>query len=148
MNKLILSLFFLTTCGCSNMVPFSYHINPDFMPYVKVFESISGIPVHIDIMYSDLTAKGWAGECAKYSSGYREILIDRATWNLLGSPGKEEEILHELGHCILNRDHDNFFTVIGTDTIPESIMYFQVFGDWNYYTDNRDYYLRELIHGR
>lgn len=47
------------------------------------------------------------GVCIKYSSGEREILIRESAWNTFSDRKKEILIFHELGHCALNREHDN-----------------------------------------
>ena len=38
-------------------------------------------------------------------AGYPFITIDRAYWSVADDDNKEELVFHELGHCVLNRDH-------------------------------------------
>lgn len=70
--------------------------------------------------------------CTKYSSGRRHVTVDPDAWENLSPTGKEVLMFHELGHCVLNRGHDD--TQIDTEQgkIPNSIMFYQILKDWEY----------------
>lgn len=88
------------------------------------------------------------GTCTIYGSGTRIIQINpdfwygHGTWE--GSPAhassKEQLMYHELGHCVLNRDHLNTTTSGIADSIMNSYhLNFSLY--LSYYTD----YLAELF---
>jgi hypothetical protein len=47
------------------------------------------------------------GMCAKFSDGRREIWIDDFFWSLATEEARLQLMLHELGHCVLDRGHDH-----------------------------------------
>lgn len=126
-------------------------IDPAFKPYVDVFESKYGSSIgDIPIQFADLTYPT-IGTCTRWSSGHRQIVVDKDYWD---NPDVQDSaklglILHELGHCVLNRDHVNsLYYYAGTHVaghIPYSIMY-----PYNFYSNNylelESYYLEELFH--
>ena len=76
--------------------------------------------------------------------GHKDIVIKQPYWNTLGDYGREQLIFHELGHCALNRDHDNNKDIYDC---PMSIMYQFTFGDTDCYPPYRNELLQELING-
>lgn len=93
--------------------------DPAFKEYVDLFiddyrkETGKEIYVgNIPINFRNVKGEGsnTIGLCYKYS-GYsetwREIAIDREWWELADKWDKEVLIKHELGHCALNRRHDD-----------------------------------------
>lgn len=47
------------------------------------------------------------GYCRSYSNGNREIALDNSFWQNANSLQKEFLLFHELGHCILNLEHND-----------------------------------------
>lgn len=102
-----------------------------------------------------------AGVCLSYSNGQREILIDETVWSLISNaPGcngscaerKKALIFHELGHCVLNRDHkddlyNNFnLSIMNSILIKQSSI---VRWEENYYEElfTEDHtHLQQAIH--
>jgi len=72
----------------------------------------------------------------------RSITIDQPYWNALSSTHKKVLLFHELGHCYLNRDHnDNMLQ----DGEIESIMHSSLdIHDW-YFEAHKEFYLKELF---
>ena len=55
-------------------------------------------------------------------------------------------IYHELGHCVLDREHSNTLVThphFGYQ-IPNSIMYYMAFGESSFYKTFREHYVSEL----
>lgn len=82
-------------------------------------------------MYNGTTGQKVAGVCLEYESGDREILIDEQIWNQLGSDllyaaRKRAIIFHELGHCILNRPHQDELYRNYKTSIMNSVLIRQV----------------------
>jgi hypothetical protein len=82
------------------------------------------------------------GECAMYEDDERIVRIDAGTWLKLDTYGKEQLMFHELGHCILDREH---CSSVEGDGKPASVMYPSLIGHW-YNENTRDEYLEELFH--
>ena len=121
--------------------------------YVKIFESKTGIPAsHIKFRLGK-TGKGAVGTC---SMKKRTIVINKEYWEGDTSEyDKELTIYHELGHCLLNRDHYNpknwtFNSPSLQKKCPVSIMYWKGYGAKDAYRcfhEHRAYYWKELVSG-
>lgn len=71
--------------------------------------------------------------CQEYSSGEKEIFVNEKSWNQMTQASRLALILHELGHCMFNRKHnDTELQYIGN--IPVSIMnpgnFYLSFDNW------------------
>jgi len=83
------------------------------------------------------------GQCLTYESGLRQINIDIDYWSMSNSIQKEFLVFHELGHCLLQRSHDD---TSGSDGYCRSIMSSgEGFCRENYTSRTRDDYLDELF---
>lgn len=92
---------------------------------------------------SDIHDDGVAGSC---SYGFRQanrVTIDMPFWDRAGYYSREMVVFHELGHCVLGRDHSEELTNNG---FCASIMRS---GTGNcqtlYNAQNKEYYLNELF---
>ena len=113
-----------------------------FLPYLDNYKRFYGevkSPITFDNLDNNIV-----GVCYKYYNGFTEIRIDYNFWNNSTREAREQLILHELGHCELNRGHeDSFFN----DNCPVSAMKSSVFQSFhinNCFIPNFDYYLEEL----
>lgn len=79
------------------------------------------------------------GTCANIS-GFPLIVIDRGYWALSNEDEHEELIMHELGHCLLNRDHCE----AKVDGKGSSIMAAEMLGS-KIYVPNREKLINELF---
>lgn len=143
MKNLFFTLFIILT-GCGTY-PY-YETQKDFFDYVNRFEQDTGKKVNIPIIFTD--EDKYAGVCEYYSNGNRLVRINHKYWHQSDDSGKEQLIYHELGHCVLNREHSTKSMNL-KDThynIPNSIMYPIAFGDLWYYSFFRNHYIDELIH--
>jgi len=153
MKYLIISLMLLTTaCGQSMIAPKDPHPNigvgPEFAPFVTEFEadfgrSIGNFPVTFAAQSGNVI-----GVCKIWSDGYRMIEIDPEYWNNLNvsDASRKALIYHELGHCILNRGHDDSYISSPTyGSIPKSIMNSYLRYELAY-PSLQAYYTDELFH--
>lgn len=144
---------FLFLCGCASHIK-QVAIDEDFLPYVELFvaESVHhGHPVEIKdliVMYGpDLDFGTDIGVCTTETDATPVIRIAPRYWAQCTTLDKETLMDHELGHCVLLRDHDaTKIKMSNNEIIPKSIMYPDDFDDMIYY-NNRDYYLDELFSG-
>lgn len=109
----ILSLLFLTACGQPGFqtAPSDPRtikgVDPVFAPYVNEYIAHKGAGLYYDIpiQFAELNGNT-VGVCTRWSTGERQIQIDREYWdNWLDEGERREVIAHELGHCDLNRGH-------------------------------------------
>lgn len=93
------------------------------------------------------------GRCY-YLRPFKRIVVDPTYWATASEEVRLQLVLHELGHCVLNRDHDErytyFFIEDGMLTMrvrnPVSLMYptVDVIMNFEMY---KDYYIKELCEG-
>jgi len=83
-----------------------------------------------------------AGTC-QYGSHIHHVTIDSDFWNRNSSMQREFVVYHELGHCVLYRDHteSSFNNGACTSIMHSGLTNCNVL----YNTANRDYYLNELF---
>lgn len=97
---IILSLALMIACG---PVPYSY-IDPDFKDYVTEFVFLSHKhPENLIVKWADLPYE--IGTCTHAENGQKVIRIDRHYWATLCPSQKRAVLFHELGHCVLARQH-------------------------------------------
>ena len=87
------------------------------------------------------------GACIKNKNETKEIIINENHWNSLsGVDGefflKKQIVFHEMGHCVLNRKHDN---ALYKNKIPLSIMNKSLFSNKEFYQENEALYFEELF---
>lgn len=91
---------------------------------------------------SGIHEDGVAGTC-QYGTHINHVTVDIDYWNRANNLQREFVIFHELGHCVLGRDHEEGAFNNG---ICISIMRSGL-GDCNdaYINQNRDYFIDELF---
>ncbi|MDA8693120.1 hypothetical protein N9L92_03590 [Saprospiraceae bacterium] len=91
---------------------------------------------------SPISDDGVAGTC-QYNSHFNHVTVDEEFWNRGSDLFREFVIYHELGHCVLHRDHEESSFDNG---ICRSLMRSGVEDCRDAYTEqNRSYYLDELF---
>ncbi len=50
---------------------------------------------------------GTLGQCKSYSDGSQQVIVDEQYWNRISDEEREYLVFHELGHCILKREHND-----------------------------------------
>jgi len=157
MKTIKLLLLLLLTAGCSteNKQQFA-SVDPAFVPFLEAFiqDSIEfghsqagqNIPINFAPQAELIKARChkysyWKGGMKKHS---REILVDQDKWNVLNEHGKKTVIYHELGHCLLNREHLDDDIRYNFRYIKSSIMHSLPVGTLNG-TSRDELYLYELF---
>jgi hypothetical protein len=115
-------------------------IDTQVMPYYVKFMSIADQcyvkvnDVHLRIeMTKELKPAYWVAVC-DYENNL--IQVNRKIWDRLTKERKEQTILHELGHCLLNKRHDDTYI---------NIMNASGFIDKDKYIKYYDFYIRRLF---
>ncbi len=134
-------------------------INPEFHPYIERFERVAS-EVGTAVSITDLTIEfgkpstsSETGTCTWNEESTPKITINPETWEKRNSDVEHQLIIfHELGHCILKRNHETNFiqnpslndSVWEKPSRPSSIMHPSLL-DEQIYTDDIDYYNQELF---
>lgn len=118
---LCISLF---SCGTDDEVP------ADLQLYLDRFEeeankrnlSFSTEVEETKVLLVEIISGGVLGQCVRDEENPNQVHLDRTYWEdeMTTDLDKEFVVFHELGHCILNRDHINN---PDTDGVCLSIMY-------------------------
>lgn len=139
-------LFFNAACGQPESLEKTKkqaYIEPEFEYFVDLFELEQKVTVDIEMKFAKLELPS-VGMCYyyQYQDGTREFVnieIDPDYWQSTSETRKEVLLFHELGHCVLGRDHDEQKVYY---TVPKSIMYPYLFE--HAYQTYRSYYVEEL----
>lgn len=127
------------------------NVEKDLWKYYSEFEyqaEIRGLKINLESLnisgeISDIAEKGIAGSCQYGSSINSHIIIDQPFWKNSTDLAKEFVVFHELGHCVLYRDHNESKNQNGT---CQSIMRSGLGDCIDAYTlNNRKTYLDELF---
>lgn len=84
------------------------------------------------------------GECQLRKGLPPKIIADFMEWERLPVEAKEMLTFHELGHCILGRQHEDAMIEVKGEQVPKSLMNSYNFSP-KIYQSHRDYYLDELF---
>lgn len=127
-------------------------VDQELWTYFQLFETEAAQRgFEIDLNKFDLLAEiheidqeDVAGTCTYSSDNPNEITIDESFWNSASQKYKEIVVFHELGHCVLGRDHNNNANSSG---ICLSLMNSGLTGCAIEYTgSNKSIYLDELFY--
>ena len=152
---------FLDPCVCVEDPRKLFGIDKDFIEFVETFEmlaeqEVTDLPIHYgkesefkvnkDGSHTIGFCRGWRN--VLNGTLYKEVRIKRSWWEQASYDSREFLILHELGHCFLDREHNENFIEMNGEIIPESIMYPLEFGWQYYYGYYKEYYFEELVNAR
>lgn len=150
---------FIYSCGPKpSLIGTMVSIDPTFQPYVDRFIEVAkeqGKDIQINNLIVSFDKKvieaKALGICTTGNGITPTITINPEAWKYWDDnnmeSSKEQVMFHELGHCVLNREH-NEVTVKTLDTnsnIQVSIM-FPYFMDSKYYEGNYNHYVNELFY--
>lgn len=105
-------LSFITLSACEQETQIVFVVETSLQDYFERFvdeASMRGInvaqatsQVHAEI--GDIPEQNVIGQCA-WSESYHAITIDRQYWQSANDLQREFVVFHELGHCVLKRNH-------------------------------------------
>jgi hypothetical protein len=113
-QPVVISLFFLVSgISCSKDEAVDLFIDSSLQTYFDRFVEEGALRnVTVDFAASRvsgyirlITAPNVIGECAHDDTKPNTVIIDRTYWNASGDLDREFLVFHELGHCVLNREH-------------------------------------------
>lgn len=122
-------------------------IEPQYIKYVKEFENQSST-TNNKVIVDDLVVRtrddlggSILAQCRMYSVFTPLIVVSKKYWVTMSETEREMVMFHELGHCILNRGHNEN---LKEPNIPESIMYPYIFSS-DVYLFLKSNYILELF---
>lgn len=127
------------------------NVDKELWSYWESFEfeaNVRGFKIDLETeglvgIITEIDQEHVAGSCTFSSNQPRVIRIDQTIWSNLPTLYREFIVFHELGHCILIRDHDERTDAQGNCL---SIMRSGLNGCKDYYNNQtRDFYLDELF---
>lgn len=133
MKLFLVSLLFITGCGLYHkpIVKIDPRVQPIVDQWHKDSKEILGYDVSINDLIIDLANLDGtkAGLCQLETYHSPHIYIDYYYWNVADDIQKLLMVYHEMGHCVLFRDHNNTMIFINDPGIvpyyaPVSIMYY------------------------
>lgn len=128
-----------------------FNVEKDLWQYYEEFEKLAaerGLSIDLNELQvsaeiSNIHNPGVAGSCQFGSAINNHITIDQKFWTRSNNLDREFVVFHELGHCVLLREHDEAANING---ICLSIMRS---GTGNcrdaYNSQNKSYYIDELF---
>lgn len=152
MKKLSFCLMFLLGCNRNLEQQKIVSIDSSLQPYVNDFvdegrsEGVTIVIDNLSVRFADDIPGVAIGQCSMFDHGTvgtPSIIIERAYWDSHSEIAKKVVIFHELGHCVLFREHVWGWTA---SNIVASIMYYSIQYD-SMYSNNWAYYMHELFHG-
>ena len=139
----------LIACGQLNLEDVEREVDPRFQAYVLDFEMRTGIDNKVAITFQQIEQEDVIAICYDYKNLRKNyIIVDPEMFESLSDSEKEETIYHELGHCVMNRKHEETtykkteYPQLPVTSLYKSIMYPYVFG--RLYSRFKDYYVEEL----
>ncbi len=146
----MLCLLALLVAGCGPC--HTAIIHPDFQPYVDLFRAYhvlhdgnQAYQITTDVTMGKIEQDDddstiTIGVC-NYKPGNNYVVIDEEEWKDSPVMLREQLIFHELGHCELDRDHNN---TRWRDYVPVSVMNEHQLYE-SVYSKYRDSYIYELF---
>ena len=117
------------------------HVDRKALEHVKAFEEHYGEDLgHVKIAFKDFGNVGYDGVC-DVNFG-RQIYLDINAWKVHSYLEKQLLVFHELGHCVLDREHVQYNE--HTEACPPSIMGYMGISEFCFRRD-RQYYIDELF---
>ena len=152
MRQSVLFLFLVACAGHQPVVS----IDPAFQSYVDQWHSDARLVGHGDeiddliIEFGSLLQLGEKGVCFTGVGYTPTIQIDVTWWNEPQDPIQLKYLIyHELGHCILNRVHNNKMIAISNGaSVYESIMNPYAYIDDYYDANYHQHILEEYFYGQ
>lgn len=100
------------------------YVDPTFQPFLDSFQAEAKAR-GIDVQTSDIRIVFWEagptdvegllGQCNEGLMGTPRVQIVQELWLTANDVQKESLLFHELGHCLLSRDHLEGPTLMATD---------------------------------
>lgn len=111
LKYIFLSCFTLFFLGCEPDESTEAYVDIDLSYYFRIFEEEAekrNIEVDMTLVegyVEQVSGNGVVGQCTRREGELNRVAVDRNYWRNLSTLDKEFLVFHELGHCVLNREH-------------------------------------------
>lgn len=146
MIRFIVIALLVSACG--------RHVDPEFIPYLERFNAAAAerfpslqadTTAGLSVVFGEPRNDGHLVMASCNAGlGGREIVVQRAAWDIFNDDGREQLLFHELGHCVLGRDHRDDW-MDGNPPRQASIMAGISLPPQVVYAEHRREYLDELF---
>lgn len=145
MRSVFFAIALLSLCACG------HHIDPQLAPYVQTFEAAArdaGVDVstnHLIVDFGEVSDDD--SRLAVCQDGFLKtphVVVRRDLWDQASETLRTVVVLHEMGHCLGGRRHEDAEIEIDGEVIPTSIMSSGGVPDGDF-DRHRDHYLGELF---
>jgi hypothetical protein len=146
--------FFFVTATLLNIAIFNGVVHKkaivenEFTTYTKFFEDsakLYGVKIDMNNLVigfvDSYPIRGWVGLCERPRGATKFVSFQKAYFNSRSPEAKYALVLHELGHCVLDRDHVPGYL---KNNCPKSLMH-PSDGLFGCFFKDQDYYLKELF---
>lgn len=107
------SLFTISSCEFEIEPQIEYVVDTPVQEYYERFiyeASVRGLDLEyatyqVEASISDIPEHNVIGQCSWDQTHKHAITLDKAYWNSANDLQREFVVFHELGHCVLGRDH-------------------------------------------
>jgi len=119
----------------------------EFAPFVARFEqeaSDNGAQLKVSdlrIRFGKMDSVYERGICEIFPNETPTIILKKSAWEVLTEEEQEALLFHEMGHCVLRRNHEHKKTSEG---IPVSLMYPYALDRFTYLKNQKNY-MSELV---
>lgn len=140
-SLVLISLTLLNSCGMAGPLDFilrSKEYSRQFdstdkrlKPYVQAFEREAALVLDrpnfkvgdIPVNFGDTENSDFVGVCFTYHDGSREVIIRKRWWDHADEKARQAIVFHELGHCRLDRGHNDQVIMQDDREIRLSLMH-------------------------
>ncbi len=134
----IIGISFLTLSACEKEAVVVFVVEAPLQVYFDRFideAALRGLDVEyptsqVDAHIGNITEPNVIGQCSRSESSQHAITIDQRYWRSANDLQREYLIFHELGHCVLGRDHtddadtnDNCISIMSSGTGTCRVLY-------------------------
>lgn len=141
----------LSTCSAEEGVRPAAVVDPELQPYFETFAAeaarrqvdVNAALAQVSASFTVLDGQ-IGGQCRRSTTAGHAVLIHRDYWQRFSSLQRELLVFHELGHCILQREHLDLADSSGNcvSMMHSGAGHCRV----GYTAARREYYLDELFH--
>lgn len=132
-----------------NYPPMVRNVAPELEASVAAVEYLLHININYYIGGVEELEDNYVGVCHSRSDGSRYIEIDMSYWETMTKKQKEQLMLHEIGHCSMNRGHDDSVTTFPnrSGNWPNSAMRSYAFTktEADVYESEKTHYINDML---
>lgn len=142
-------MILLLLVGCAKPETTYQGVDSDLEPYIRELQALSlrhtgqSLSVNIPVNFHPIDK---AGQCRKQNLNgqeAKEIFIQPNFFRSADDGSILATLLHEIGHCVYDKPHEDKFISLGGQQAPESVMNSHSVPG-NVFLSNLGYYFREF----